>query len=102
MDINDDFLWDNECNNVCINDVVYGIGNEPCRSRQQLWQERLQTPTHRARQTLSLLLMITVSPAVQGQISAPNSLLALILLGVISEVTLSFESWNPRQSDWWH
>jgi hypothetical protein len=32
MDTNDDILWDIECNNVCINDVVYGIGNEPCRS----------------------------------------------------------------------
>ncbi|MFL6493180.1 MAG: hypothetical protein ACJ70N_00065 [Nitrososphaera sp.] len=33
MDTNDDILWDIECNNVCINDVVYGIGSEPCSSR---------------------------------------------------------------------
>jgi len=44
----------------------------------------------------------TVSPAMQEQISAPKSLLALILLVVILEVTLSFESWKPRQSDCWH
>src|SRR5215203_730711 len=99
MDTDDDILWDNECNDVCINDVVYGNGNEPCRSR--LWQERLQTPTHRAHQTVSRLLMIMASPAMQEQISAPKSLLALILLVVILEVTLSFESWNPRQANCW-
>jgi hypothetical protein len=36
------------------------------------------------------------------RISAPKSLLALILLVVILEVTLSFESWKPRQSNCWH
>jgi DNA-binding PadR family transcriptional regulator len=51
---------------------------------------------------MSAIMFATVSPAMQEQISAPKSLLALILLVVILEVTLSFESWKPRQSDCWH
>ena len=79
-----------------------GLAMNPAEAAAAMAGERLQTPTHRARQTLSRLIMITVSPADQEQISAPKSLLALILLVVILEVTLSFESWKPRQSDCWH
>ena len=32
MDSHDVILWDNECNDVCVNDVVYGNGDESCRS----------------------------------------------------------------------
>jgi hypothetical protein len=101
MDTNDDILWDIECIMFASMMSFMGLAMNPAEA-EQLWQERLQTRTHGAWQTLSRLIMITVSPAVQEQISAPKSLLALILLVVILEVTLSFERWKPRQSDCWH
>jgi hypothetical protein len=96
LDTDDDILRDNECNGLCFNDVLYGNGNESCRSIYD--GDAANADAHGAADTQSAATDDNSGTGSTGEDISTAEFSGFDSSSDNLGVILSFESWKHRQT----